>query len=87
MSVVLFVPASALLLFIPLLLTAELSWVAYVIDLLQKDPHASKPRRLWAGHRQQAAKPSYRTKVCRAKSLLWNPMAAIKPFIFYALVS
>lgn len=52
-------------------------------QILQRTRHAGMPSRLWAVHRLQTAKPGYDSKVYGAE----NQMAAIKPFIFYVLVS
>lgn len=76
-----------LLLFILLLLWLQRRAGLHMSQNLQRKPHASMPRRLWAVHRLRAAKPGYDSKVCCAQSSLLNPMEAIKPFIFYVLVS
>lgn len=86
-NVVSFVPASVLLLFILSLLALQSKAVLHVPQILQRKPHAGMPGRLWAVHRLQAADPGYDSKVHSAQSSHRNPMAAIKPFIFYVLPS
>lgn len=52
----------------------------HVVQLLQREHHTPRPKRLWVVHRLQAAKPGYESKVCSAQSQPLNPMEAIKAF-------
>lgn len=86
-SVVPLFPASMLLLFIISLLALQSRAGLHMSQILQRRHHAGMPRRLWAVHRLQAARPGCDSKVYGTQSWQPNPMAAIKPFIFYVLVS
>lgn len=59
----------------------------HMSQILQIEPRAISPWRLRVVHRLPAAKPGSNSKDYATQSLLWNVMVAIKPFIFYVLVS
>lgn len=60
---------------------------SHVCEILQIEPRASRLMRRRAVHRMPAAKQGYDSNVCGAPSWLQTSVEAIRPFIFYALVS